>query len=350
MNKSIGVISSKAKLLEQLRDHTEAANFKFRHLEPQLELLLREKIDLLMLEISPENAKALFSLAGYDRSPIIGITDLEPTSWHYRSALELGAKSLRQLPLESPALLADLMSLKEQNSSGKCLICVPGSGGAGSSWLALALTQSAKKLQFKVTLSELDPLNAGIHKIADTAHLPGARWQDLGEFKGLPNGNVEPLMNALVRFESIYLLGFGNYETRALPSQAPNILGLLNQGSDLLIIDAGNDFHTLTKLSGTLIFTVIATEFGVASASVRLKYLKTLGQKIVLAVRYPRQGSVFKASEISQLLDLPLALEFDSFNENVIPLRDFRPNFKHRKGLDAACLKYLSEFKQVQNA
>lgn len=102
----------------------------------------------------------------------------------FRSAVEIGAQSVSDLPRCSAWLAEVLGDLDERGAPPARVVgVVAGSGGAGATTLAAALAQRAATLGPTLAV-DLDPLGPGLDRVLGLEERDGVRWSDLARTSG----------------------------------------------------------------------------------------------------------------------------------------------------------------------
>ncbi|MDO5645125.1 MAG: hypothetical protein Q4G21_05480 [Dermabacter sp.] len=322
-------------LADMVRDHAQASGLVVTSLASAEPAHLR----VLVSAAGSGHAPPLPNLSDSGVARIL-VTDGPPTEDTWREALACGARSVRELPRESSALLADLGAIVGTGQEADVLVCVPGSGGAGATSLAARLARAASRVRLAPLLVDTDPLAGGIDTLIDAAHVPGARWDAL-ERAG--DGSAAAIRASLPLVDGIRLLTFSH--DPAAPTPPPGVrarvLGALAAEPGLLIIDAPAGDDAWIDLSPrTVLVTVEAAPVALASARRRVAQLRArLGSSnpaLALALRHPRSHRFARAAEVEAEIGAPVALEFASSPPSQVPVLDTR-----RRGADRACLQFM---------
>lgn len=323
-------------LAGMVRDHAQASGLVFTPLDAAEQANLR----VIVREAGAgPNAPSALDLSGPAIARIL-VTDRPPTESTWREALAHGARSVRELPRESSALLADLGAIVGTDQEADVLVCVPGSGGAGATSLAARLARAASRVRLAPLLVDTDPLAGGIDTLIDAAHVPGARWDAL-ERAG--DGSAAAIRASLPLVDGIRLLTFSH--DPAAPTPPPGVrarvLGALAAEPGLLIIDAPAGDDAWIDLSPrTVLVAVEASPVALASARRRVAQLRArLGSSnpaLALALRHPRSHRFARTAVVEAEVGAPVALEFVSSPPSHVPVLDTR-----RRGADRACLQFM---------
>ncbi|MDQ3406338.1 MAG: hypothetical protein M3548_23575 [Actinomycetota bacterium] len=102
-----------------------------------------------------------------------------PTTWE--AALSLGAQRVAILPEAATWLVSVLADTLEAPAEqlGRVLAVIGGSGGAGASVFAAAVSLTALDLGHNALLVDCDPLGGGLDLVLGVESTPGLRWPDL---------------------------------------------------------------------------------------------------------------------------------------------------------------------------
>src|SRR4051812_19356091 len=116
---------------------------------------------------------------GLPRRPRVAVLvrDDEPTAWRF--AVTLGAEQVAVLPMDEPAVLRGVLSAGAVSGGAAVVACVPASGGAGASTVAVGLALAAARRGTDTLLVDTDPIGGGLDLLLGAEHAPGLRWPDI---------------------------------------------------------------------------------------------------------------------------------------------------------------------------
>src|SRR4051794_9015027 len=116
---------------------------------------------------------------GLPRRPRVAVLvrDDEPTAWRF--AVSLGAEQVAVLPMDEPAVLRGVLSAGAVSGGAAVVACVPASGGAGASTVAVGLALAAARRGTDTLLVDTDPTGGGLDLLLGAEHAPGLRWPDI---------------------------------------------------------------------------------------------------------------------------------------------------------------------------
>lgn len=193
-----------------------------------------------------------------------------PGEMAFRAALDVGARSVLELPAAS-GLVTDLLGdLGEQGTSGHVIGVVGGSGGAGSTVFASALARAAAAYGPAVAI-DADPLGPGLDRVLGMEELPGVRWGDLALTSG--RLGARPLREALPRVGHLGVLTWARSGevTRPGPDVVRSVLAAARRGHDLVVVDLprapGAERDELVARCDLVVLIVAGSVPGVSSAT-----------------------------------------------------------------------------------
>lgn len=155
----------------------------------------------------------------------------------WRFAVEVGAEHVVELPDGERWLLESLRECAEgPPRNGTVVAVLGGSGGVGTSTLAVNTAVTASRSGLRTLLVDADPWGGGIDLLLGAEDVTGARWSDLHNVSGhLPSGHLDA---ALPRVADISVLactrtddGLPAHETMAA------VLESGRRSHDLVIVD-----------------------------------------------------------------------------------------------------------------
>lgn len=246
---------------------------------------------------------------------IDGATINEPGSWEralWQSAVTLGAENVVGLPSGESWLREALVSAKGNESLGKLIAVMPGSGGSGASTFAVNIGLRAVNQGKKVLLIDSDRLGGGIDLTLGTEEVVGTRWHDIDPGSGRIAAHT--LESALPKFQGLSFLSFGRSGAKG-PEQdvLAAVVDAGRRAFDLVVIDMARELTTESELIITSAdCTVISVRNHVrpvaAGARVR-EFVRSVGGKPLFVLSADSKGvgasDVAQALGVSQLLELP---------------------------------------------
>lgn len=168
------------------------------------------------------------------RRPGVHAVGLSVSDAVFRSAVELGAESVVDLPGAAEWLVSALTDVGERASPGRTIGVVGGSGGAGATTLACALAQW-HAIRSPTLLVDADPLGPGLDRLLGMEDLAGVRWEGLAETAGRLGARA--LRESVPRRDHLGVLTWTGLLRRLDVPTARRILPAAVRGHDLVVID-----------------------------------------------------------------------------------------------------------------
>src|SRR4051812_2304633 len=135
----------------------------------------------------------------------------EPALWRF--AVILGAEQVATLPRDESAVLRGVLSAAAPTGAAPVVACVPASGGAGASTLAVGLALAAARSGTETVLVDADPAGGGLALLLGAEHAPGLRWPDIAALGA--DTPADAILDRLVRVPpQLRLLSCGRDEGR----------------------------------------------------------------------------------------------------------------------------------------
>jgi len=199
--------------------------------EPALALATWGEADLVL--VGADVAELVVGLAPA-RRPGVHVVGLSPGDGVFRSAVELGAASVIDLPEGAEWLVDALADVGERASPGRTVGVVGGSGGAGATTLACALAQW-HAARAPTLLVDTDPLGPGLDRLLGMEDLPGVRWEGLVDTAGRLGARA--LRESVPRRDHLGVLTWSGLRRRFDVATARRILPAAVRGHDLVVLD-----------------------------------------------------------------------------------------------------------------
>ncbi len=133
------------------------------------------------LVLLDERTAAQAAAAGMPRRSAILLVCRAKRDEQWRSAFEIGADAVLQLP-EQEAQLVELLAEAVDapvSGAGRVLAVLGGTGGAGASTLAAAVSVTAARRGDRALLLDCDPLGGGLDLTVGVERTEGLRWSGL---------------------------------------------------------------------------------------------------------------------------------------------------------------------------
>jgi secretion/DNA translocation related CpaE-like protein len=177
-------------------------------------------------------------------------------------------------------------------------------GSASTFAAAVALQAAANET---VTLVDADPIGGGLDLLLGAEAVPGARWADLGDCRGVVAAAA--LTATLPVVGGMTLLSFGRGAARVLPDAMEAVLAAAARGSDLVVVDLprGPDAaaERVAGAAALVVLVVPATVRAVAAAGPSIERWSAGGAEMALAVRHPGPADLTPAA-VASAVGLPL--------------------------------------------
>lgn len=222
----------------------------------------------------------------------------------FRTALELGAESVTDLPRSDGWLVETLTDLgDERPARGLTIGVLGGSGGVGATTFACALGQSAGRRGPAVVV-DTDPLGPGIDRVLGVETRDGIRWDALCQTTG--RLSARSLRDALPRRDGVGVLTWYAGSRGTLQAFAVReALSAAQRGHDVVVVDlprAGDTVVDEVVARCDLVLVLVApTVAGVASTS-RLcaRFPDRAGVRLIV------RGSGLDADEVARVTGVPV--------------------------------------------
>ena len=248
--------------------------------------------------------------AALARRPGVLLVTVGPaTAEAWRLAVSLGAEDVLELPRQERGLLDRLACLGQPEATASVVCCLPATGGAGSSTLAVALALAAGARGQDVLLLDADPLAGGIELLVGIEQVSGSRWEEFRSASGvLP---VAAFTGALPSVGRVRVLSCERGSRRPLPPSAVDaVLAAGRRAHALVIVDApnttGEAMSVVVACADTVVVTVAADVRSVAAASALVADLRESCTDIRLVVRQPGPGGL-RARDVAEVVGAPVA-------------------------------------------
>ena len=199
--------------------------------DPGLALAAWGGADLVL--VGADAAASLGAVAP-PRRPGVHVVGLSVDDGVFRSAVELGAESVLDLPDGAGWLVDALADVGERGSPGRTVGVVGGSGGAGATTLACALAQW-HAARGPTLLVDTDPLGPGLDRLLGMERVAGVRWEGLSETSGRLGARA--LRESVPRRDHLGVLTWSGLRRRLDVATARRILPAAVRGHDLVVVD-----------------------------------------------------------------------------------------------------------------
>lgn len=219
------------------------------------------------------------------REDVYAVGWAAPGETAFRAALDIGARSVLELPAAAGLVTELLGDLGEQGGTGHVVGVVGGSGGAGSTVFASALARAAAAYGPAVAI-DADPLGPGLDRVLGMEELPGVRWGDLALTSGRLGARA--LREALPRSGPLGVLTWARSGevVRPEPDVVRAVLAAARRGHDLVVVDLprapGVEGDELIARSDPVVLIVAGSVPGVSSAIRVVERLPDRGRVIAV--------------------------------------------------------------------
>lgn len=265
-------------------------------------------------------SRAPVVLVGPDLAPVMAAVapETRPRTWvvarerppHelFRTALELGAENVIELPGSAGWLVELLADLTERQSTrGRVIGVIGGSGGAGATTLACALGQWAARSGEAVVI-DCDPQGPGLDRMLGMERRDGFRWDALCQTTGRLSARA--LREALPRQGSLGVLSW-YVDGRVQSLQAFAVreaLSAARRGHRTVVVDLPRTPDALTDEVASrcdeLLVVTRGDVVGVAGAArMRARFAEHAAPAVVL------RGEGFAAEEVARAVGLPVVAQ-----------------------------------------
>ncbi len=223
----------------------------------------------------------------------------------FRTALQLGAEQVVELP-SSAGWLTDLLAdLTEQRpDAGRVIGVIGGSGGAGATMLACALGQWAARSGETVVI-DCDPQGPGLDRVLGLERTDGFRWDALCQTTGRLSARA--LRDALPRRDTLGVLSwYVGEEPRTLQAFAVReALSAARRGHRTVVVDLPRTpdpvVDEVAARCDRLLVVTIGSVLGVAStARLRTRFAGAADAGVVL------RGDALPAREVERAVRMPV--------------------------------------------
>jgi secretion/DNA translocation related CpaE-like protein len=253
-------------------------------------------------------AEALAAAGLGRRSKLAIVCAAQPGVVDWQAGVAVGAEEVVHAVADEQKLLQWLSRLDDAGRSARVIGCVPSVGGAGASTLAIALAQSAAA-EAQVTLIDADSCGAGLDLLMGIETLPGRRWPQLVESRGVIA--AEALQSALPIAGRVAVVSCGQGPSVELsPDAMSSVLDASQRGSPTVIVDLPRRLCAAAKVAAAecdVIFMVVPLRVrAVVAASVQLQMLQQLCSDVRLVIREPAPADL-TATQVARKLGLAVA-------------------------------------------
>lgn len=215
------------------------------------------------------------------------------------ASAELRAPALA-LP-QASAQLAEVLSGHRDPEPGSAVVAlVGGSGGVGTSSIAVALSLLAAERGTRVAAVELTDSGGGLDLLLGLEAAPGVRWDDLANATGELGGLDEQLVSG----HGVCVLALSRESgSRPTRTSLDAVLRSLRRTQDLVVVDTGDGRRLPWLVDVQPVLVAAAHVRGVAAARMVAEQHELAGAQLL--VRHG-PGSTLPGSAVADALGLPL--------------------------------------------
>ncbi|MFW0786577.1 septum site-determining protein Ssd [Gordonia sp. CPCC 206044] len=250
------------------------------------------------------------------RDGVVVITDAEPPTAIWRSAVDLGAEHVVALPDDEARLVGILTDFRapQRNPAGAVAV-VGGHGGAGATTLAAAVALECADRAGRVLLLDVDEFGAGIDLALGIENTGGLRWQDLTLEGGAVRGDT--LHSALPHVhDRLSVLAPRRDGARRIGVDA--VLATMDAGrvhGDIVVVDlpraTGAVADAVLDSVDLVVIVTTATVSGVAASRTVHTWVSGHAATGGVAVRGPAPSGL-RCTEIAAAVGAPLIVGYRS--------------------------------------
>jgi secretion/DNA translocation related CpaE-like protein len=230
----------------------------------------------------------------------------EPDDW--RIAVEVGAEQVVVVPADERTLLEGVLARPDRTGHAPVVVCVPASGGAGASTVAVGLAAASARRGVATLLIDGDPTGGGLDLAFGLEHAEGARWPDLIDAGG---ASLDAIPDGLLQVGPALRLLSWDRRVRSLPDLAGGwsiVLPAAGAGSDLVLVDLPRSSTTFEVTAADVVLLVVRAGVRHTVAAVQAaSQLRAGCSDVRLIVRGAGRG--LSASDVSSAVGLPLVAQ-----------------------------------------
>lgn len=225
----------------------------------------------------------------------------------FRSALDLGARQVLELPAAAPWVTELLSDLADgARAPAVAVAVIGGSGGVGATVLSAAIALTAGR-RGAAMLADLDPWGPGLRRLVGLDAAPGVTWRDLAESSGRLGSRA--LREALPVKDGAGVLGWPEEPVPPVPpSLVREVVAAARRGHDWVVLDvprsADPETLALVRHCDHVVLVARSALGSVAAAARTADRLRAECSSLGVVVR-SRRPSPF-ADEIARAVGLPL--------------------------------------------
>jgi secretion/DNA translocation related CpaE-like protein len=306
------VLSEDAELTEQLHRLAAAAGTDLHVVADPEEARAGWPVASVVL-VGPDQLPLLAETAPVRRPAVHVVCLGTAPATVFPDALAVGAESVVELPSAETWLVETLADTTDGGTQQAPVVgVVGGSGGAGATTFATALGQAAATSTHPVTLIDVDPVGAGVERVAGLDDVPGAGWATLLQSAGRLGSRS--LRSSLPYRDGMAVLGWGDGPRSELaPVVVREVLSAARRGSSLVVVDLPRHpsvgaRELLHRCDMVVVVTLLRLPALAATARVVADLLPGRSRGTPAAMVVTRgPASALDPREVAETLGLPLA-------------------------------------------
>ncbi len=251
------------------------------------------------------------ALAAMPRRPQVFVVAPEAAADRlYRTAVDLGAASVVELP-GCESWLVELLTdtADEERGRSVAVAVVGGSGGVGATVLTAALALTAGRSGPALAV-DLDPLGPGLRRVVGVEEPPGVTWRELADSRGRLGSRA--LRDALPGVGDVRVLGHAEGDlSPPAPTVVREVLSAGRRGHDWVVVDLprGMEPHAAPALGGCDHVVLVARAALGAVASAARVADRLRGEATSLGVVVRTGAGTAGAAEVARAVGVELLAE-----------------------------------------
>ena len=227
----------------------------------------------------------------------------------WRVAVEVGAEQVVVMPADEQALLDGVLAMPDRSGRAAVVACVPASGGAGASTVAVGVAVASARQGTETLLVDGDPTGGGLDLVFGLEHSAGARWPDLIAAGGAP---VDGLPDDLLTVApALRLLSWDRRRARSTDDLAggwSTLLSVAGATTELVLVDLPRSTSYDVAGADVVLLVARADVRQTVAAAQAARQLRPGCSDVRLVVRGARRGGV-SASDVAAAVGLPLVAQ-----------------------------------------
>jgi secretion/DNA translocation related CpaE-like protein len=227
----------------------------------------------------------------------------------WRVAVDVGAEQVVVMPADERALLHGVLAIPDGSGQAAVIACLPATGGAGASTVAVGLAVASARLGTSTLLVDGDPTGGGLDLAFGLEHADGVRWPDLIAAGGPP---PDALPEELLKVGPALRLLSWDRRTRTVSDLSGGWSALLpaaRAGADLVVLDLPRPATTYDVVGADVVLLVVrAGVRHTVAAAQSAAQLRARSHDVRLIVRGAGRAGL-SSSDIAAAVGLPVAAQ-----------------------------------------